>query len=113
MILVRMNHLELTTESNRTKLSIIRFYNFVSFPCGSGIVEKGFSLTWLLSSNNVWSYSLNATQKMMEVTFSKQWIHFFRSLRWPPTSNMLQELLVATTSGDGVKAHTVCSIGPS
>lgn len=26
---------------------------------------------------------------MMDVTFSKQWIHFLRSLRWPPTSNML------------------------
>ena len=25
---------------------------------------------------------------MMEVTDSKQWIHFFRSERWPPTSNM-------------------------
>lgn len=24
----------------------------------------------------------------MEVTDSKQWIHFFRSERWPPTSNM-------------------------
>ena len=47
-------------------------------------------LTWLLSSRSTWSYSLSATQKMMDVTSSKQWIHFFRSLRWPPTSNMLQ-----------------------
>ena len=45
--------------------------------------------TWLLSSSSTWSYSLSATQKMMDVTFSKQWIHFLRSLRWPPTSNML------------------------
>lgn len=30
MILVRMNHLELTTESNRSKLSIIRFCETVS-----------------------------------------------------------------------------------
>lgn len=27
---------------------------------------------------------------MMAVTPSKQWIHFFRSERWPPTSNILQ-----------------------
>lgn len=25
----------------------------------------------------------------MEVTFSKQWIHFLRSERWPPTSTIL------------------------
>jgi hypothetical protein len=30
-----------------------------------------------------------ATQKMMAVTSSKQWIHFFRSERCPPTSNNL------------------------
>ena len=70
MMLVRMNQRELTTESNRTRLSIMRF--------------------WLLSSSRGWSYSLRATQKMMDVTFSKQWIHFLRSLRWPPTSNMLR-----------------------
>ena len=44
----------------------------------------------MLSSKRTWSYSLRATQKIMDVTFSKQWIHFLRSLRWPPTSNMLQ-----------------------
>ena len=27
---------------------------------------------------------------MMEVTFSKQWIHFRRSDRWPPTSTILK-----------------------
>ena len=26
---------------------------------------------------------------MIDVTFSKQCIHFLRSLRWPPTSNIL------------------------
>jgi hypothetical protein len=30
MILVRMNHLEFTTESNKTKLSIIRFWEEIS-----------------------------------------------------------------------------------
>jgi len=29
----------------------------------------------------------------MDVTFSKQCIHFLRSLRWPPTSNMLHTIL--------------------
>lgn len=46
-------------------------------------------LTWPDASRSTWSYSLNATQKMMDVTDSKQWIHFFRSERWPPTSNIL------------------------
>lgn len=50
-------------------------------------------LTWLLSSSNTWSYSLSATQKMIEVTFSKQWIHFLRSLLCPPTSNILRLVL--------------------
>uniref|UniRef100_A0A0E9Q2G6 Uncharacterized protein n=1 Tax=Anguilla anguilla TaxID=7936 RepID=A0A0E9Q2G6_ANGAN len=27
---------------------------------------------------------------MMAVTPSKQWIHFFLSERWPPTSNILK-----------------------
>ena len=41
-------------------------------------------------SNRIWSYSESATRKMMEVTFSKQWIHFRRSDLWPPTSTILQ-----------------------
>jgi TRAP-type uncharacterized transport system substrate-binding protein len=56
---------------------------------GPGRGGAASNVTWLLSSSSAWSYSLSATQKMMDVTFSKQWIHFFRSLRWPPTSNML------------------------
>lgn len=66
MIDVRRNQRELTTLSKRTRLSAIRF-------CP-------------LSSRSTWSYSLKATQKMMLVTASKQWIHFLRSLRCPPTS---------------------------
>ena len=72
MMLVRMNHRELITLSNKTSDSAIRF-------C-------------VASSSKTWSYSDKATQKMMEVTASKQWIHFLRSERWPPTSNMLQAL---------------------
>lgn len=49
-------------------------------------------LTWPDSSSKTWSYSLSATQKMIDVTASKQWIHFFRSDRCPPTSNMLSRV---------------------
>ena len=51
---------------------------------------KQEALTVVSSSCRTWSYSLIATQKMIAVTSSKQWIHFFRSDRWPPTSNNLQ-----------------------
>ena len=47
--------------------------------------------TVVSSSCSTWSYSLMATQKMMAVTSSKQWIHFLRSDRCPPTSNNLPE----------------------
>lgn len=45
--------------------------------------------TVVSSSCNTWSYSDMATQKIIAVTSSKQWIHFLRSLLWPPTSNNL------------------------
>ena len=48
-------------------------------------------LTVVSSSCRTWSYSDMATQKMIAVTSSKQWIHFFRSERWPPTSNNLEK----------------------
>ena len=48
-----------------------------------------FELTVVSSSWRTWSYSDIATQKIMAVTSSKQWIHFFRSDRCPPTSNSL------------------------
>ena len=35
-----------------------------------------------------WSYSDKATRNMIDVTFSKQWIHLRRSDRWPPTSTI-------------------------
>lgn len=37
------------------------------------------TLTSLSHSARTWSYSLSATRKIMEVTFSKQWIHFLLS----------------------------------
>lgn len=69
IMLVRMNHRELQMESKRARDSCIRLI--------------------LSSSYSDWSYSDMATRNTMAVTFSKQWIHFFRSLRWPPTSNSL------------------------
>lgn len=88
MILVLMNHRLFTTESKSTRLSIMRFYTRVS-----GRNSKSVrNLTCELSSNKTWSYSLKATQKMIDVTFSKQCIHFLRSLLWPPTSNMLFQI---------------------
>ena len=51
---------------------------------------QSFFLTISSSSANIRSYALSATQKIMAVTPSKQWIHFFLSDRWPPTSNILQ-----------------------
>lgn len=68
MIEVLTNQRELQIESNRVRASCIRFT--------------------VSSSKSSWSYSEMATRKRMVVTFSKQWIHFFRSDRWPPTSNM-------------------------
>lgn len=65
---VLINHLELQIESNRVSASCIR-------------------LT-VSSSKSNWSYSEMATKNRIVVTFSKQWIHFFRSDRCPPTSNI-------------------------
>lgn len=48
------------------------------------------NLTSFSDSNKIWSYSLKATRNMMEVTFSKQWIHFLLSDLCPPTSTILQ-----------------------
>ena len=64
---VLTKYLLLQMESNSLKLSCIRFTDS--------------------SSTSTRSYSDSATKKMIEVTSSKQWIHFLRSDRWPPTSN--------------------------
>ena len=53
-----------------------------------------FIATSLSDSNRIWSYSESATRKMMEVTFSKQWIHFRRSDLWPPTSTILNNQIL-------------------
>ena len=50
-------------------------------------------LTCRDSSKSTWSYSLRATQKMIDATESKQWIHFLLSDRCPPTSNMLKSVI--------------------
>lgn len=53
--------------------------------------SAGTSFTSLSDSTRTWSYSLSATRNMMEVTFSKQWIHFRLSDRCPPTSTILMK----------------------
>ena len=50
-------------------------------------------LTSLADSTRTWSYSLRATRNIIDVTFSKQWIHFLLSDRWPPTSTILKNKL--------------------
>ena len=119
MMEVSPNHLLLQIESNNFKLSCIRFwkgkhaflFSFNGFHCASKeVVSFGrgskdgrmkrmngiFRLkcfqdfTVVSSSCSTWSYSDMATQKMMAVTSSKQWIHFFRSDLWPPTSKSLK-----------------------
>lgn len=54
-------------------------------------------LTTSSSSTSTMSYALRAPQKMMQVTPSKQWIHFFLSDLWPPTSNILSTTQKVTT----------------
>ena len=66
----------------------------VTDPYGSAAAQapcwvQSFFLTISSSSASMRSYALSATQKIMAVTPSKQWIHFFLSDRWPPTSNIL------------------------
>ena len=55
------------------------------------IIKIITELTVVSSSCRTWSYSLIATQNMIAVTSSKQWIHFLRSDLWPPTSNNLKQ----------------------
>lgn len=43
------------------------------------VCVRVFNLTSLSDSTRTWSYSLRATRNMMDVTFSKQWIHFLLS----------------------------------
>lgn len=69
----------------------------------------GLPLTTSSSSTSTMSYALRAPQKMIQVTPSKQWIHFFLSDLWPPTSN----ILFTTESWKKVSwAVTSCSFSP-
>lgn len=91
---VSTNHFELQIESNNFIDSIIRFISS--------------------SSANTKSYPERATQKMMAVTPSKQCIHFLRSDRWPPTSNilhMIQQMIYRTIIYMGHRVPIpVCSL---
>lgn len=81
---------------NSALLSSMRFYGdertrwWVGCPCLPLPACKCLLvLTSLSDSTRTWSYSLRATKNMMDVTFSKQWIHFLRSDLCPPTSTIL------------------------
>ena len=99
MMDVSPNHLLLQIESNSFKLSCIRFCKKRIFIITFQILQRNpwkvpnntNIRTVVSSSCNTWSYSDIATQNMMAVTSSKQWIHFFRSDLWPPTSNSLKK----------------------
>eukprot|EP00732_Lithocolla_globosa_P005197 Lithocolla_globosa_v1_NODE_5222_length_1280_cov_21.835918.p2 type:complete len:118 gc:universal NODE_5222_length_1280_cov_21.835918:261-614(+) len=56
-------------------------------------INDSSSRFFVLSSAKTWSYSEMDARKMTPCTFSKQWIHLSRSLRCPPTSTMLYEML--------------------
>ena len=68
----------LTISSKRLRLSCIRLTH--------------------LSSTSIWSYSDMATTNRTQSTLSKQCIHFLRSERWPPTSNMWKTRLLYSNS---------------
>lgn len=95
MIDVLTNHLLLQIESNKRRDSCIRFVVSSSTRTFSLMKRKRkrkefyvwfIFLIWINEFIFTWSYSLNATMNIIAVTSSKQWIHFFRSDRWPPTS---------------------------
>lgn len=71
----------------------------------------------LSDSTSTWSYSLSAAKNMIDVTFSKQWIHLRRSDRWPPTSTM-RNVMFSSTNGYSMMPvvgtrtlSTSCSVG--
>lgn len=68
----------------------ILWNDFLNTSSWYSLPTRGWILTVVSSSCNTWSYSLMATQNIMAVTSSKQWIHFFLSDLCPPTSNNLQ-----------------------
>lgn len=63
-------------------------------------------LTVVSSSCSTWSYPLSATQKIMAVTSSKQWIHFFLSDLWPPTSKSLMDKERCETTDMKIHSHS-------
>ncbi len=59
------------------------------------------------SSTSTMSYALRAAMKMIQVTPSKQWIHFFLSERWPPTSNILQNTKISLLALVSIQAYLI------
>lgn len=59
------------------------------------------------SSTSTMSYALRAAMKMIQVTPSKQWIHFFLSERWPPTSNILQNTKISLLALVSIQTYLI------
>lgn len=75
---------QLTHELKKTKQ--IWTYLLVQIPLKRS--RLSLSLFVVGSSRKTILYEEHAVTKMMAVTSLKHWIHFRRSSRWPPTSNM-------------------------
>lgn len=75
--------------------------------CDSHIGSCLCHLTTSSSSTSTMSYALSAPQKMMQVTPSKQWIHFFLSDLWPPTSNILVIKKSQSSQPLGIKTQSI------
>lgn len=90
---VSTNHLLLQIESNSFMDSIILFISSSSASTKSyPTQDEHYSLQCHKNTNKEtenWYEPDNATQNIIDVTPSKQWIHFFLSDLWPPTSNIL------------------------
>ena len=84
----------MTCGNSLTNFIFIRFVECKPNPqFRFSIVKLSWIHTSLSDSTKTWSYSLKATRNMMDVTFSKQWIHLRLSDLWPPTSTILKQIM--------------------
>ncbi len=76
--------------------------------CGWSFIDgPQWQPTTSSSSTSTMSYALRAAMKMIQVTPSKQWIHFFLSERWPPTSNILQNTKISLLALVSIQAYLI------
>ncbi|TNN71346.1 hypothetical protein EYF80_018424 [Liparis tanakae] len=90
---VLVNQLLLQMESNRRKLSAMRLCVDVERERKEEEEEDQTESSFqkkMSAGLDEWTDDYISTQKMIAVTPSKQWIHFFLSERCPPTSTILK-----------------------